>query len=205
MKNAGTFKTVISPCNAIFKEKGSRFLAYVYPVSNEQEIREIIAKIKKEHHSARHHCYAWRLGAEMENFRLNDDGEPSGTAGKPIFGQIQSQELTNILIVIVRYFGGILLGTSGLINAYKLAAKDALDQAVIAERVVEDLIEVKFDYSAMNDFMHVIKELQLEQVQSDFDLNCSATIAVRKSLSETVLNKLKNIDKLSATIIGNKI
>lgn len=204
MNNAGTFKTVVSPCNGIFKEKGSRFISYVFPVSNEQEIREIIAKIKKEHHSARHHCYAWRLGAEMELFRLNDDGEPSGTAGKPIFGQIQSQELTNILIIVVRYFGGILLGTSGLINAYKMATKDALDQAVIAERVVEDLIEVKFDYSAMNDFMHVINELQLEQVQSDFDLNCSATIAVRKSLSETVLNKLKNIDKLSATIIGNK-
>lgn len=205
MKNGGTFKTVFKPCNGIFKEKGSKFLAYVYPVSNEQEIKEIVSKIKKEHHGARHHCYAWRLGPEMEEFRLNDDGEPSGTAGRPIFGQIQSRELTNILIVIVRYFGGILLGTSGLTNAYKQAAADALNNAEIIEKVVEDLIEVNFDYTAMNEFMHIIKEMQLEQVQSDFNLDCSATIAVRKSLSGTVLEKLNHIDKLKASIVGNKI
>jgi uncharacterized YigZ family protein len=205
MKNTGTFKTVINPCTGIFKEKGSKFLAYIYPVSNEQEIKEIVTKIKKEHHGARHHCYVWRLGPEMEEFRLNDDGEPSGTAGRPIFGQIQSKELTNVLIIVVRYFGGILLGTSGLINAYKQATIDALNQAVIVEREVEDLIDVNFDYSAMNEFMQIIKERQIEQIRSDFNLNCSATIAVRKSLSGTLLEKLNHIDKLKASIIGNKI
>jgi len=189
----------------MFKDKGSKFLAYVYPVSNEQEIKEILAKLRKEHHSARHHCYAWRLGPGMNEFRINDDGEPSGTAGRPIFGQIQSRELTNILVVVVRYFGGILLGTSGLINAYKQATIDALNNAIIVEKVVEDLIEVNFDYSAMNEFMHIIKEMQLEQVRSDFNLNCSATIAVKKSLSGTVLEKFMHVDNLKASIVGNKI
>jgi len=205
MKNIGTFKTVINQSNGIYKEKGSKFLAFIYPVTNEQEIREIILKIKKEHHGARHHCYAWRLGPEMADFRINDDGEPSGTAGRPIFGQIQSKELTNILVIVVRYFGGILLGTSGLINAYKQAALDGLNNAVIIDKVVEDLIEVNFDYSAMNEFMHVVKEMQLEQVRSEFNLDCVSTIAVKRSLSETVLEKLNHIDKLKATIVGNKI
>lgn len=205
MEISDTYKTVSNPCNGIFKEKGSRFLAFVYPVSNEQEVKEILLKIRKEHHGARHNCFAWRIGPEMELFRLNDDGEPSGTAGRPIFGQIQLNELTDILIIVVRYFGGILLGTSGLINAYKQAAADALCKAVIIEKVVEDLIEVSFDYSAMNDFMHVIKEMHLEQVHTDFNLNCYATISVRKTLSETVMEKLEQIDKLKASIIGNKL
>lgn len=205
MNSSGIFHTVNNACNGIFKDKGSKFLAYVYPVSNEQEIKEILAKLRKEHHSARHHCYAWRLGPEMIDFRINDDGEPSGTAGRPIFGQIQSRELTNILVVVVRYFGGILLGTSGLINAYKQAAIDVLNNAIIIEKVVTDLIEVNFDYSAMNEFMHIIKEMQLEQVRSDFNLNCSATIAVKKSLSGTVLEKFMHVDNLKASIVGNKI
>ena len=175
MEIPDTYKTVFNPCNGIFKEKGSRFLAFVFPVSDEQEIKEILLKIRKEHHGARHNCFAWCIGTKMELFRLNDDGEPSGTAGRPIFGQIQLNELTNILIIVVRYFGGILLGTSGLINAYKQAAADALSKAVIIEKVVEDLIEVSFDYTAMNDFMHVIKEMHLEQVHTDFNLNCAAT------------------------------
>lgn len=205
MKNAGTFKTVINPSMGIYKEKGSKFLAFIFPVINEQEIRDIVAKIKKEHHGARHHCYAWRLGPEMDNYKLNDDGEPSGTAGRPIFGQIQSKELTNILVVVVRYFGGILLGTSGLINAYKQAVIDALNNSEIVEKVVEDLIEVNFDYTAMNEFMHIIKELRLEQIRSDFNLDCTATIAVRKSMSEAVLEKLNHIDRLKASIVGCKI
>lgn len=205
MKNAGTFKTVINPSMGIYKEKGSKFLAFIFPVINEQEIRDIVAKIKKEHHGARHHCYAWRLGPEMDNYKLNDDGEPSGTAGRPIFGQIQSKELTNILVVVVRYFGGILLGTGGLINAYKQAVIEALNNSEIVEKVVEDLIEVNFDYTAMNEFMHIIKELHLEQIRSDFNLDCTATIAVRKSMSEAVLEKLNHIDRLKASIVGCKI
>ena len=200
-----TFKTVENPCDGIFKDKGSRFIAYIYPVTSEQQIKDIVSKIKKEHHSARHHCYAWRLSPEMDDFRINDDGEPSGTAGRPIFGQIQSRDLTNILIIVVRYFGGILLGTSGLANAYKQAASDAFNRAVIVEKVVEDIIEVKFEYVAMNEFMHIVKEMQLEQVHSDFNLQCSATIAVRKTLSGTLMEKLKHIDKLQASVVGNKI
>jgi uncharacterized YigZ family protein len=205
MNNSDIFKTVVHQCAGIYKEKGSRFLSYVFPVSSEQNIKEILTKIRKEHHGARHHCYSWRLGHDMENFRINDDGEPSGTAGRPIFGQIESRKLTNILVIVVRYFGGILLGTSGLINAYKQAAADALNKAVIIEKVVEDLIEVNFDYIAMDEFMHIIKEMHLLQVHSEFNLKCSTTIVVRKSLSETVLKKLKQIDNLKALIIENKI
>ncbi len=202
MKNADIFKTVISPCTGIFQDKGSKFLSFIFPVSTEEEIKDILIKIRKDHHRARHCCFAWRLGPEMERFRYNDDGEPNGTAGRPIFGQIQSKELTNILIVVVRYFGGILLGTSGLINAYKQATVDALNKVKIIEKVVEDLIEVSFDYKVMNEFMSIVKELRLEIIRSDFNLNCLATVAVNRSLSRDVLNKLRRIDNLKASIIG---
>jgi uncharacterized YigZ family protein len=202
MKNTGIFKTVANPSTGIFKDKGSKFLSFVFPVSTEQEIKEILVKIKKMHHGARHYCYAWLLGPEMENFRINDDGEPSGTAGRPIFGQIQSRDLTNILIIVVRYFGGILLGTSGLLNAYKQATIDALNKSEITEKFIEDLIEVYFDYQVMNEFMSIVKEMQLEIIRSDFNLNCSVTIAVRRSLSENILENLKKIDNLKASIIG---
>lgn len=202
MKNPGIFKTVANPSTGIFKDKGSKFISFVFPVSTEQEIKDILAKIRKMHHGARHCCYAWRLGFEMEVFRFNDDGEPAGTAGRPIFGQIQSRELTNILIVVVRYFGGILLGTSGLMNAYKQAATDALNKSEIKQKVIEDLIEVSFEYKVMNEFMNLIKEMRLEIIRSDFNLICSATIAVRRSLSEEFLQKLKKIDNLKASNIG---
>jgi uncharacterized YigZ family protein len=206
MNNTDIFKTIVDPCTGIYKEKGSRFLSYVYPVSNEREIKEILVKIRKEHHGARHHCYVWRLGTDLKNYRLNDDGEPSGTAGRPIFGQIQSKELTNILIIVVRYFGGILLGTNGLINAYKQSTIEALKKAVIVERTVENIIEVNFNYTAMNDFMHVIKEMKLQPIlHSEIGMKCSATIIVRKSLSESVIEKLKQIDNLSSSIIQKKI
>ena len=132
-----TYKTIEKPSEGLFKDKGSKFISFAFPVDNEEEIKEIVQSIKKEHHSARHHCYAWRLGADQLLFRANDDGEPSSTAGKPILGQIQSFDLTNILIVVVRYFGGTLLGVSGLINAYRNAALDAINQAEIVEKLVE--------------------------------------------------------------------
>ena len=205
METSDTFKTVKEPCDGLYKEKGSRFLAYVFPVTDEKDIKEILNRLRKEHHSARHHCYAWRLGREMEEFRINDDGEPAGTGGRPIFGQIKARDLTNILIVVVRYFGGILLGSSGLANAYKQAAADALDQADIIEQVEEDLIEVKFDYSAMNEYMHIVKEMQLKQIKTEFHLNCSATLAVRKVLSVMVLEKLNHSEKIKASIAQNKM
>lgn len=201
MEYTDTYKTIGIPVEGLYKEKGSKFIAYAFPVSNEQQIKEITIRLKKEHHSARHHCFAWRLGPDHLLFRVNDDGEPSGTAGRPIFGQIQQHDLTDILVVVVRYFGGILLGTSGLTNAYKAAASDVLTKAVLLEKIVETTIEVNFDYLAMNDFMTLLKEFQLEMKENHFDLDCKAKISVRKQLTDIVLEKLGKIDNLSASII----
>jgi len=199
--NSDTYKTIASAAEGLFKDKGSKFFAYVFPVTDEQQIKEITARLKKEHHSARHHCFAWRLGADHLQFRVNDDGEPSGTAGRPILGQIQQRELTNVLIVVVRYFGGILLGTSGLINAYKQAAADALNNAVLIEKIVEIPFEINFDYCVMNDFMSLLKEYHLEMQKNKFDLTCNAVIMVRKQISEEIKKKLDDIDHLKYQII----
>jgi uncharacterized YigZ family protein len=205
MEYTDTYKTIGTPSEGLYKEKGSKFIAYAFPVSDEMQIKEITARLKKEHHSARHHCFAWRLGPDQQLFRINDDGEPSGTAGRPIFGQIQQRELTDILVVVVRYFGGILLGTSGLTNAYKQAASDALTNAVTVEKIVEMVIEVNFDYMAMNEFMTLLKEFQIEMQESHFDLSCKAKILVRKQLAAIVMEKLGNIDKLSASAIVDNL
>jgi len=202
MENSDTYKTIGVPNEGLYKEKGSRFIAYAFPVSNEQQIKEIAVKLRKEHHSARHHCYAWRMGFELELFRVNDDGEPSGTAGRPILGQIKQHELTDILVVVVRYFGGILLGTSGLTNAYKQAAANVLTNAIIVEKIVESTIEVNFDYLVMNDFMTVLKEFQLEMKESNFDLICKVKILARKQITNIVMEKLGKINNLKAILIN---
>jgi uncharacterized YigZ family protein len=201
MEYTDTYKTIGSSSEGLYKEKGSKFIAYAFPVSSELQIKEITTRLKKEHHSARHHCFAWRLGSDHQLFRVNDDGEPSGTAGRPIFNQIQQHELTDILVIVVRYFGGILLGTSGLTNAYKQATSDVLTHAAIVEKIVETTIEINFDYLAMNDFMTVLKELQLEMKESHFDLTCNAKILVRQQLTALVMDKLGKIDQLTASII----
>ena len=202
MENSDTYKTIVAQSGGLYKEKGSRFIAYAFPVSNEQQIKEIVVKLRKEHHSARHHCYAWRIGSELELFRINDDGEPSGTAGRPILGQIKQNELTDILVVVVRYFGGILLGTSGLTNAYKQAAANVLTNAIIVEKIVESTIEVNFDYLVMNDFMTVLKEFQLEMKESNFDLICKVKILARKQITNIVMEKLGKINNLNASLIN---
>lgn len=194
-----TFKTIVKPSEGLFKDKGSKFLSYAFPVNSEDEIREIILSIRKEHHSARHRCYAWRLGADKLHFRTNDDGEPSSTAGKPIFGQIQSFDLTNILIVVVRYFGGTLLGVSGLINAYRNAALDAISQAEIVEKLVEKWLLVEFDYSAMNDVMKVFKDEKLSQIDPQFDLKCKIKTNVRLSESDRIEEALLEIENVRVT------
>ena len=191
-----TYKTILAPSEGLFKDKGSKFIAYAFPVHSENEIKEIIQTIKKEHYSARHHCYAWRLGHEKLHFRANDDGEPSSTAGKPILGQIQSFDLTNILIVVVRYFGGILLGASGLINAYRNAAFDAITNAEIVEKIVEKLYLVEFDYGVMNEVMKVFKDEKLPQINPLFDLRCSISTTVRLTDSERVEGILSKIEGL---------
>ena len=189
-----SYLTIAHPCEGLFKDKGSKFLAYAYPVETEDEIKEHIQNLKKEHYSARHHCYAWRLGADKTQFRANDDGEPSSTAGKPILGQIQRLDLTNILIVVVRYFGGTLLGASGLINAYRAAAADALQQAEIVEQLVEISFWVEFDYLNMNSVMKVFKDENLPQKKTDFDLRCKIRSSIRESESERLFALLLNIE-----------
>ncbi|HZL08415.1 MAG TPA: YigZ family protein [Prolixibacteraceae bacterium] len=176
-----TYNTISKPSEGLYKAKGSKFISYAYPVTSEDEIKEIVQALKKEHHSARHHCYAWRLGHEKLLFRANDDGEPSSSAGKPILGQIQSFDLTNILIVVVRYFGGTLLGVSGLISAYRNATLDAINQAQIVEELVEKWLLIEFDYAAMNDVMKILKDEKLPQIDPVFDLQCKLKTHVRLS------------------------
>jgi len=197
-----TYLTIKAFSQGLFKEKGSRFIALAWPVTNQEEIKSILENIRKEHHSARHHCFAWRLGHERQTFRVNDDGEPSGSAGKPILGQISSLNLTNILIVVVRYFGGKLLGVSGLINAYRSAAESALKNSEIIELYIKDYYELVFPYSAINDVMKVIKEEEAGQSQQIFELECRMIINFRTSARERILNALSRIGGLKYSHAG---
>jgi len=190
-----TYQTVEGSAEGLFKDRGSKFIAFIFHVEKEEEIKETIQHIKKEHFSARHHCYAYRLGYYGEKYRANDDGEPSGTAGKPIHGQLLSHNLTKTLIVVVRYFGGTLLGVSGLINAYKNAAADAIMNASIVTRIIENNYRLKFDYPLQNAVMKIIKDEQLEIVSASYELDCTLEIKVRINKTDTVTEKL-------ATIIG---
>ena len=196
-----TYKTISKTSEGLFKDKGSKFISYAFPVESEDEIRNIILTIKKEHHSARHHCYAWRLGHEKLVFRANDDGEPSSTAGKPILGQIQSYDLTNILIVVVRYFGGTLLGVSGLINAYRNAAQDAILQAEIIEKLVEKQLLIEFDYGVMNEVMKIFKDEKLPQTEPKFDLRCQIKTQIRLSELNRIEDGLKKIEGLKVSYL----
>jgi uncharacterized YigZ family protein len=170
--SAFSFKTLQSNAEGIYKEKGSRFHAFAFPVESAVEIKEKIDALKKEYFDARHHCYAWMLGPDKKEFRAFDDGEPNHSAGDPILGQIRSKNLTNVLVVVVRYFGGVKLGVGGLITAYKSAAENALDNAVIIEREVIELIRILFDYTATPDVMRLVKEFDLKIRQQDFDERC---------------------------------
>ncbi|HOA46352.1 MAG: YigZ family protein [Bacteroidota bacterium] len=191
-----TYLTIAAPSEGIYKEKGSKFLSFAYPVTSIDEIKALIEQKRKEHHNARHVCFAYMLGADRATFRTNDDGEPSGTAGRPILGQINSNQLTDILIIVVRYFGGILLGTGGLTQAYKSAAAEAIAAANIEERLVEAVYKVKFGYEVMNDVMRVIKEYALFIVSQEQTLDCRITFRVRETMEIEVVEKLSNIQLL---------
>lgn len=191
-----TYLTIAAPSEGIYKEKGSKFLSFAYPVTSIDEIKALIEQKRKEHHNARHVCFAYMLGADRATFRTNDDGEPSGTAGRPILGQINSNQLTDILIIVVRYFGGILLGTGGLTQAYKSAAAEAIAAANIEERLVEAVYKVKFGYEVMNDVMRVIKEYALSIVSQEQTLDCRITFRVRETMEIEVVEKLSNIQLL---------
>lgn len=183
MKN-DLYNTIEKESKGYFKNKGSKFYAYAFPIHREDEVKEIIIRLKKEHHSARHHCYAWRLGTENIRFRANDDGEPSSTAGKPILGQLQSFKVTNIIIIVVRYFGGTLLGVSGLINAYRNAAIDALNNADILEKLIEKKYKISFTYNELNEVMQILKHEDYTIVNTDFQESCTFIFSVRRSGTE---------------------
>jgi len=191
-----TYKTITKSSKGLFKDKGSKFIAIACPVKKEEDVKIKLAELRKEYHDARHHCYAYQLGFDKSAYRINDDGEPSGTAGKPIYGQILSKDLTNILIVVVRYFGGTKLGVSGLINAYRSATKDALENSVIITKTVNEIYELSFDYLLMNDVMRILKDEKLEQISQTFELSCSLTFSVRKNDGMRVHEKFKKIHGL---------
>ncbi|PLX03813.1 MAG: YigZ family protein [Marinilabiliales bacterium] len=193
-----TYKTIKKRSEGIYKEKGSKFIGLAFPVFNEEQVKKILEDLRKEFHDARHHCYAYRLGANMDKYRVNDDGEPSSSAGKPIFGQIQSFELSNILIVVVRYFGGTKLGVSGLINAYRTAASEAIQAADVYQGIVMEKHKIMFEYPAMNDVMTVIKDENLEQSNQQFELSCSLTLHIRESESNRILQRLEKIETVKS-------
>lgn len=198
------YLTISKPSEGLFKDRGSKFLAFAYPVSTEEEIKEIQEKLRSDYHDARHHCYAYMLGKDKNIFRANDDGEPSSTAGKPILGQIRSYDLTNILIVVIRYFGGTKLGVSGLINAYKTAADEALKNAKVVKRTLHDIYELRFDYPEMNEIMRIMKEEQIEQIDQNFELTCSITLALRRADVDKVLSKFDRVEKLKIEYIETR-
>ena len=197
-----SYLTIAAPAEASSRERSSKFLAYAYPVQQEEQIREILDGLRKKYYDATHHCYAWRLGPGGAAFRANDDGEPSGTAGKPILGQLLSNNLTDCLIVVVRYFGGTKLGVPGLIAAYRESAAEAIAAARIVERTVDRTIRVDFPYIAMNDIMRVIKEQQPKIASQEFDNLCTMVLTIRESRAGELTEKLK---KAGGSIAGEDI
>ena len=188
-----SYKTIAKPAEGSYSEKRSKFLAYAFPVQNEQEVKQRLAEIQKKHWDARHHCYAYILGPHKDAYRLNDNGEPSGTAGRPIYGQLLSKDLTNTLVIVVRYFGGIKLGVSGLQNAYKVAAREALDAAVIEERTVQETYRVTFEYVKMNDIMQILKDPEVQVLDRQSYMQCIYTISVRQREADRITEALRKV------------
>lgn len=196
-----TYLTLDAPSEGLYKEKGSKFLAFAYPVHTLDEVKECLDALRKQYFDARHHCYAYILGPYKDTWRANDDGEPSGTGGRPIHGQLLSANLTDTLIVVVRYFGGILLGTSGLINAYKTAARDAIDHASIVERTIDVRYRLHFEYALMNDVMRIIKDFDLKPENQQFNLDCTLELSVRQSLSVRLYDAVANLRAVTIEVI----
>ncbi len=190
------YLTINAPSEGLYKEKGSKFIAFAVPVSNVEQIKTILEEKRKEHHDARHVCYAYILGVDKADYRSNDDGEPSGTAGRPILGSLLSAGVTNVLIAVVRYFGGTKLGTSGLINAYKVASANALENAEIIEKTVDEEIHISFDYLVMNDVMKIIKDVAPQVMSQQFDNNCNMVLSIRKGDAPNLIERLKKVESL---------
>ena len=196
-----TYKTIAKPAEGSYSEKRSKFLAYAFPVENEQEVKQKLAEIQKKHWDARHHCYAYILGPHKDAYRLNDNEEPSGTAGRPIYGQLLSKDVTNTVVIVVRYFGGIKLGVSGLQNAYKVAAREALDAAVIEERTIQETYRVTFEYTKMNDIMQILKNPEVQVLDRQSYMQCIYTISVRQRDADRITEALRKVPMTEVTSI----
>jgi uncharacterized YigZ family protein len=193
-----TYKTITHPTpETLYKEKNSKFLGYAYPIQSEEEVKEIINQLKKEHFSARHWCYAYQIGTENIQYRVNDDGEPNNSAGMPIYGQIQSFDVTNVLVVVVRYFGGVKLGVGGLISSYKTSAQLTLEIADIVEKTIDKHFIISFDYKNMNKVMRIIKEKQLDIVSQKMEMSCEIEIKTRKKNAEMIFDIFENLYEIS--------
>ena len=194
-----SFKTIASIAEGTYSEKRSKFLAFAIPVTTVDEVKQYVAEYQKRYYDARHACYAYMLGAERTDFRANDNGEPSGTAGKPILGQINSYGLTNILIIVVRYFGGIKLGTSGLIVAYRQAAIEALENATIIEKTVDEDITFSFEFPMMNSVMKIVKDMNPQIISQGYDTDCTMTLRIRRGMMPQLRERLLKVDGLRVT------
>ncbi|HOW24621.1 MAG TPA: YigZ family protein [Bacteroidales bacterium] len=189
MSNPDIYKTIREPASGQYRDRGSKFIGLAFPVTTEEQIRQHLALLRKQYHDAHHHCYAWALGADRSRYRVNDDGEPSGSAGKPIYGQILSENLSDLLIVVIRYFGGTKLGIPGLIRAYRTAAGEALSKAQVINRTVTVTLQIRCSYPMLNEVMHLIRENNLDISENNFQDECVLTVEVRKSLAEETLAK----------------
>lgn len=195
------YKTIAAPSEGLYKEKGSKFLAFAYPVRTIDEVKAHLEQLRKDYFDARHHCYAYILGPRKDAFRANDDGEPSGTGGRPIHGQLLSADLTDTLIVVVRYFGGILLGASGLANAYKTAARDAIDHAAIVEKTIDCRYRFSFAYETMNDVMRILKEFDLKPENPNYALDCTLEVSVRQSQSVRLYDRMADLRTVKIDVL----
>jgi uncharacterized YigZ family protein len=193
-----TYKTITKPSKEVlFKDRGSKFFGYAYPVISEDEIKLHLDQLKKDHYTARHWCYAWQLGKEYENYRANDDGEPSNSAGMPIYGQLQSFDVTNTLIVVVRYFGGTKLGVGGLIQAYKTSAKLALESSSIVEKTIDELLKLNFEYAEMNIVMRIVKDESLKITKQKMELDCEFILSIRKKEASRIFELFNSTYKVN--------
>ena len=201
MTNTDTYKSISRLSEGIYKDQGSRFLSFAYPVESEEQVREILAALRREYHDARHCCCAFRIGLKGEIWRASDDGEPSGTAGRPILGQIDSADLSDVMVAVVRYFGGIKLGVPGLIRAYREATADALSKAEVVEKIAGNWYRLEFDYSLLPDVMKMVKDLQLPQRGQSFAQECSMEVRVRLNVEEDFLERSQKMINFKFNII----
>jgi uncharacterized YigZ family protein len=195
------YKTIEKPGEGIYKDRGSKFIGIVNPMQRVDEAKELLDSIRKKYHDARHHCYAYRVGVNDEQYRINDDGEPSGSAGKPIYGQILSHEITNVLIVVVRYFGGTKLGVRGLINAYKGASAEAIANTKIVQKYIHDFYRLTFEYPLMSEVMRLLNDERIQQVENLYEANCKIKVGIRKKFSEEIFAKLSGLHGLKVEFL----